>query len=71
MSLKDWKSGRDPRVKIVKAFKDKRWQGNRRRKHEITLKLSDGQKMQINPGKIISQFMYTKNNLSSLADSSL
>lgn len=71
MSIKDWKEGRDPMVKVVKAFKDRRWKGNRRRKHEITLKLSDGQKMQINPGKIISQFLHIKNNLSHLADSSL
>lgn len=71
MSLTDWKDGRDPSVKIVKAFKDRRWKGNRRRSHEITLRLSDGKKLQINPGNILSKFLYTKRMIGGLATSDL
>jgi hypothetical protein len=71
MSLTSWKEGRDPSVKIVKAFKDRRWKGNRRRSHEITLELNDGKKVQIDPGKIISRFLHIKRSFSSLAESSL
>ncbi len=71
MSLTAWKEGRDPSVKIVKAFKDRRWKGNRRRSHEITLELNDGKKIQIDPGKIISRFLHIKRSFSSLAESSL
>ena len=71
MSLTAWKEGRDPSVKIVKAFKDRRWKGNRRRSHEITLELNDGKKIQIDPGKTISRFLHIKRSFSSLVESSL
>jgi hypothetical protein len=71
MSLTHWKEGRDPSVKIVRAFKDRRWKGNRRRSHEITLNLSDGKKIQIDPGKIISRFLHIKRTFGSLAESSI
>lgn len=71
MSLTAWKEGRDPSVKIVKAYKDRRWKGNRRRSHEITLRLNDGNKIQIDPGKILSKFLYTKRTIGDLAASSL
>jgi hypothetical protein len=69
MNLTSWKEGRNPSVKIVKAYKDKRWKGNRRRSHEITLRLSDGKKIQIDPGKIISKFLYTKRMINGLSES--
>lgn len=71
MSLTHWKEGRDPSVKIVKAYKDRRWKGNRRRSHEITLRLSDGKKMQIDPGKILTKFLYTQRTIGDLAASSI
>jgi hypothetical protein len=71
LSLSGWKEGKDPSVRIVKAFKDRRWKGNRRRSHEITLKLSDGKKIQINPVKIVSQYLYINRVAPGLAGSSL
>jgi hypothetical protein len=71
LSLTAWKEGRDPSVRIVKAFKDRRWKGNRRRSHEITLKLNNGKKIQINPGKVISQYLYITRLMPGLAASSL
>lgn len=71
LSLTAWKEGRDPAVKITKAFKDRRWKGNRRRSHEITLKLNNGKKIQINPGKVISQYLYITRLMPGLAGSSL
>lgn len=71
MSISDWKNGRDPIVKIVKAYKDTRWKGNRRRKHEITLLLDDGKKVQLNPGDILNKFFHIWGNFDSLINSKL
>jgi hypothetical protein len=71
MSISDWKNGRDPIVKIVKAYKDTRWKGNRRRKHEITLLLDDGKKVQLNPGDILNRFFHIWGNFDSLINSKL
>jgi len=71
MSISDWKNQRDPIVKIVKAYKDVRWKGNRRRKHEITLLLDDGKKLQINPGDVLNRFFHIWGNFDSLINSNL
>lgn len=71
MSISDWKNGRDPIVKIVKAYKDTRWKGNRRRKHEITLILDDGKKLQIHPGDVLNKFFHIWGNFDSLINSKL
>lgn len=71
LSLTGWKEGKDPSVKIIKAYKDRRWKGNRRRSHEITLKLNNGKRIQINPGKILSQYLYITRLMPELAASSL
>ena len=69
MSLSEWKDGKDPMVRVVKAYKDRRWKGNRRRPYEITLVLSNGKRFQIDPGKIVSQFQYIQRTLPQLANS--
>jgi len=69
MSLSEWKDGKDPMVRVVKAYKDRRWKGNRRRPQEITLVLSNGKRFQIDPGKIVSQFQYIQRTLPQLANS--
>jgi len=71
MSKSDWKNGRDPIVRIVKAYKDKRWKGNRRRKHEISLLLDDGKTIQINPVDVINKFFHIWGNFDSLINSKL
>lgn len=71
MSISDWKNQRDPIVKIVKAYKDTRWKGNRRRKHEITLLLDDGKRIQLNPGDILNKFFHIWGNFDSLINSKL
>lgn len=71
MSISDWKNDRDPIVKIVKAYKDVRWKGNRRRKHEITLLLDDNKKVQINPGDVLNKFFHIWGNFDSLINSKL
>ncbi len=71
MSISDWKNGRDSIVKIVKSYKDVRWKGNRRRKHEITLLLDDGKKIQINPGDVLNKFFHIWGNFDSLINSKL
>ena len=71
MSLSDWKNGRDPVVKISKAYKDLRWKGNRRRRHEITLELDNGKKYQINPNNVLNKFLSIRESLPMLSGSSL
>jgi hypothetical protein len=71
MSLSDWKNGRDPRVAIKKAYKDRRWKGNRRRKFEITLELDNGDIYQINPNDVMNKFLNITSSLPSLLQSNL
>ena len=71
MSLSDWKNGKDPRVSITKAYKDRRWKGNRRRKFEITLELDNGDSYQINPNDIMNKFLNITSSLPSLLHSNL
>lgn len=71
MSLSAWKEGKDPYVKIVRAYKAKRNRGNRRRSHEINLDLSDGKTYQINPSDIMNKFNHIKNHIDSLINSKL
>lgn len=71
MSLSDWKNGRDPIVRVTKAYKDLRWKGNRRRRYEITLELDNGKKHQINPNNVLNKFLSIRKSLPVLADSNL
>jgi hypothetical protein len=71
MSLSDWKKGRDPRVKILRAYKDDRWKKNHRRPHEITLELDNGKLYQINPNDSVSKFLQIRSTFESLANSDL
>jgi hypothetical protein len=71
MSLTDWKNGKDPKVSIKKAYKDRRWKGNRRRKFEITLELDNGDIYQINPNDIMNKFLNITSSLPSLLQSNL
>jgi hypothetical protein len=71
MSLSAWKEGRDPKVRIVRAYKDRRWKGNRRRQHEITLLLDDGKTYQINPNDVLNKFLHIRENFVSLLGSNL
>ena len=69
MSLSAWKEGRDPRVRIERAYKDTRLKGNRRRKHEITLLLDDGKTYQINPNDVLNKFLHIRENFVDLLGS--
>ena len=71
MSLSDWKNGKDPKVSIKKAYKDRRWKGNRRRKFEVTLELDNGDIYQINPNDIMNKFLNITSSLPSLLQSNL
>ena len=71
MSLSDWKNGRDPIVRVTKAYKDLRWKGNRRRRYEITLELDNGKKHQINPNNVLNKFLSIRKSLPALSDSNL
>lgn len=71
MSLSDWKNGRDPIVRVIKAYKDLRWKGNRRRRYEITLELDNGKKHQINPNNVLNKFLSIRKSLPVLSDSNL
>lgn len=71
LSLTAWKEGKDDKVRILSAYKDKRWSGNRRRPHEITLRLDNGKKFQINPNDILKRFFYIRRTLDSLVNSAL
>jgi hypothetical protein len=69
MSLSAWKEGRDPQVRIERAYKDTRLKGNRRRKHEITLLLDDGKTYQINPNDVLNKFLHIRENFVNLLGS--
>lgn len=71
MSLTDIRSGRDPKVRMVKAYKEKRWTPNGRRDHEITLLLDDGKKVQIYPSEVITSFINIRDNIQELANSTI
>lgn len=71
LSLTAWKEGKDDKVKIISAYKDERWKGNRRRPYEITLRLDNGKKFQINPNDILKRFFYIRRTLDSLVNSAL
>jgi hypothetical protein len=71
LSLSAWKEGKDPHVKILRAYKARRNKGNRRRSHEINLELSDGKTYQINPSDIMNKFFHIKNTIDSLINSNL
>jgi hypothetical protein len=71
MSLKDWKNGKDPKVKIVRAYKDTKLKRNRRRSHEISLELDNGKIHQIDPNAVISKFLQIRSDFENLVNSDL
>ncbi len=71
LTLSECKEGRDPVAKIVKAYKDTRWKGNRRRKFEITLILDNGKAIQINPNDVLNNYLYIRSNFETLSNSNL
>jgi len=73
MNLSDWKEGRDPYVRIVRAFKDIRWEGRGRNKrpYEITLELDNGKLYQLNPNDIVNKFLHIRNTFNGLTNSDL
>lgn len=71
LSLTAWKEGKDDKVRILNASKDRRWKGNRRRPYEITLNLDNGKRYQINPNEILSRFFTIRRNLDTLTSSAL
>jgi hypothetical protein len=71
LSLTAWSEGKDDRVRILRAYKDRRWKGNRRRPHEITLELDNGKTYQINPNKILGRYWTITQGFQALKDSAL
>lgn len=71
LSLTQWKNGGDPTVKIVRAYKDRRWKGNSKRPCEITLVLDDRAVVQLNPNEILSKYFHILNTLEELRNSKL
>ena len=71
LSLTAWGEGKDAKVRILRAYKDRRWKGNRRRPHEITLELDNGKLFQINPNKILGRYWAIVNGFQALKDSTL
>jgi hypothetical protein len=71
LSLTAWKEGKDDKVRILNASKDRRWKGNRRRPYEITINLDNGKRYQINPNEILSRFFAIRRNLDTLTSSAL
>ncbi len=71
LSLSQMKNGKDAEVKIIEAFKDRRWKPSGKRPFEITLKLDDGSFYQINPNEILGKFFSIKSKFDSLLNSEL
>lgn len=71
LSLSQWKDRVEPEILIVRAYKDTRWRKHGKRPHEITLELTDGKKVQINPNDVLSNFMYIRENINSLLESEI
>lgn len=71
LSLSQWKNGVDPVVRIVRAYKDRRWKGNSKRPYEITLVLDDGAIVQLNPNEILNKYHHILNTVGELRNSNL
>ncbi len=71
LSLSAWKEGKETSVKILKAYKDRRWKASRRRPFEVSLELDNGKRYQINPNEILSRFMHIRRTYDSLVHSTL
>jgi hypothetical protein len=69
LSLTQWKAGVDPEVRIVRAFKDRRWKANSKRPYEISLLLDDGKTVQINPNDVINQYFTIRGSFMELENS--
>jgi hypothetical protein len=71
LSLTQWKNNVDPTVRIVRAYKDRRWKGNSKRPYEITLVLDDGAVVQLNPNEILNKYFHILNTVGELRNSNL
>jgi hypothetical protein len=71
LSLRQWKNKVDPIVRIVRAYKDRRWKGNNKRPYEITLVLDDGATVQLNPNEILNRYFHILNTIGELSNSDL
>lgn len=71
LSLSQWKNKVDPTVRIVRAYKDRRWKGNSKRPYEITLVLDDGAVVQLNPNEILNKYFHILNTVGELRNSDL
>jgi hypothetical protein len=71
LNLTQWKAGVDPTVRIVRAFKDRRWRANGKRPFEISLLLDDGKTVQINPNDVLNKYMTLRREFVALESSNL
>jgi len=71
LSLRQWKNNVDPTVRIVRAYKDRRWKGNNKRPYEITLVLDDRTVIQLNPNEILNKYFHILNTVGELRNSNL
>jgi hypothetical protein len=71
LNLSQRKNNVDPTVKIVRAYKDKRWKGNNKRPYEITLVLDDRAVVQLNPNEILNKYFHILDTVSELRNSDL
>jgi hypothetical protein len=73
LNLTELKEHRDPRIKILRAKKDTRWEGRgrNRRPFEITLELDNGEEFQINPNDAINKFLHIRSTFDTLNLSNL
>ena len=71
LTLSEIKEGKDPVVKILSAYKDNRWKGNKKRKFEITLLLDSKKEFQINLNDILIKFLHVRETFNNLLNSSI
>lgn len=71
MSVGQWKAGKDPVVRIVRAYKDTRWKKHGKRPYEVSLLLDDGNTVQINPNEVLNKYMTLRRDFLNLENSSL
>jgi hypothetical protein len=71
LSLSAWKEGVDPEVRIVTAYKEIRNRKHAKRPFEISILLSDGNTVQINPADVLNQYFQIRKNYLSLENSTL
>ena len=71
LTLSEIKEGKDPVDKILSAYKDNRWKGNKKRKFEITLLLDSKKEFQINLNDILIKFLHVRETFNNLLNSSI